>query len=423
MKVFEKLVHQQLYSHIDQHKLLNDFQSGFRPGHSTNTALIDVTDYLYNNMANQKLTGAIFLDLRKAFDTVDTEMLLHKLKAIGVNDMSFEWFQSYLTGRTQCVSLQGCISNPMSIEYGVPQGSILGPLLFTLYINDLPTVIKDCKVVLYADDTALFASGNDISQIQKTLNDDLARAHQWLNANKLTLNAKKTKSMLFGTSKKLGQVTQSMHVKVGDAELEQVEQFKYLGLNFDPCLNWTQHVKTVSSKIAQRIGVLYRARKHITAGTANTLCKTLIFPIIDYGNMFWSQGPQANNTRLQRLQNRAGRIVLRCHRRSHICDIHSRLQWTYCNTRWNLNTCLMAGKCILGETPKYLDSMFTFVHTRHEHRTRSSDTKCVNIPLTLNNSAQKTFAYRGAVLWNNLPAKIRQSGDFITFKRKCKDHF
>ena len=295
--------------------------------------------------------------------------------------------------------------------------------MFTLYINDLPSVVKDCKVVLYADDTALFVSGTDIVKIQKTLNDDLARAYQWLNANKLTLNTKKTKCMLFGTNRKLGKVTPSMHIKIGDAVLEQVKHFKYLGLNFDPSLNWTHHVNTISTKIAQRLGILYRIRNHINAGTANTLCKALIFPIIDYGNIFWSQGRQSDKMRLQRLQNRAGRIVLRCHRCTHICDIHERLNWRYCSTRCDLSRCLVVGKCILGQVPLYLDSVFTFVHSRHQYRTRACDTKCVITPRAVNCSGQKTFAYTGAVQWNKLPPHIRQSEDFIDFKRKCKGHF
>ena len=153
------------------------------------------------------------------------------------------------------------------------------------------------------------------------------------------------------------------------------------------------------------------------------LCKTLIFPVIDYGNMFWSQGPKAGVTRMQRLQNRAGRIVLMCHRRTHIQDIHDRLQWESCAGRCNLNTCIMVGKCILGETPTYLDSIFSFVHTRHGYRTRAVDNKCVSLPLTLSNSAQNMFAYTGAVLWNDLPPPIRHSVDFIDFKHKCKAHF
>ena len=226
MKVFEIIVHNQFHTHITTNNILNPNQSGFRPKHSTTTALIDVTDHLYNQSQNGLITGAIFLDLKKAFDTVNPVILQEKLRAIGVHGTELQWFDNYFTNRTHVVSANGAVSTTQPISCGVPQGSILGPLLFTLYVNDLSSVAVHGKVVLYADDTAIFVSGKNIEDIQGKLNSDLERISAWLYANKLTLNANKTKTMLFGTNQRL-------------ARLEQVPCFKYLGLHFVPRANST----------------------------------------------------------------------------------------------------------------------------------------------------------------------------------------
>ena len=181
------------------------------------------------------------------------------------------------------------------------------------------------KLVLYADDTAIFVSGKNIEDIQGKLNSDLERISAWLYANKLALNAKKPKTMLFGTNQRLARLDTELSVTAGDIELEQVPCFKYLGLHFDPVLNWKQHTEFTSKKISQRIGVLKRTRNCLTTDTANLLYKSLILPIISYGDTVWSKGVKANLVRLQRLQNRAGRVVLRCDIRTHIVDSYSQI--------------------------------------------------------------------------------------------------
>ena len=165
-----------------------------------------VTDLLLTEMDSKKLTGVVFLDLKKAFDTVDHALLLTKLRNYGIRGDELSWFTSYLTDRTQSVSLENVTSDSMNISYGVPQGSILGPLLFTLYINDLPSVTKTCKVIIYADDTAIIhCSYKQKAQIEKHLNNDMEIVKTWLDDNKLTLNVKKTKIMLIGNKKLLNE--------------------------------------------------------------------------------------------------------------------------------------------------------------------------------------------------------------------------
>ena len=200
-KIQEKAVHEMVYSFLLKHKLLSSYQSGFRPLHSTTTSLIDITNTVLHNIDKGKLTGLAFLDLSKAFDTLDHELLLMKFSDFGLNKSSVNWFKAYLTKRTQSVNINGVQSDTEPILYGVPRGSVLGPLLFIMYINDLPTVTKYCKVHLYVDDTLLFFESSSVQTIEAALSEDLGHVVGWLNQNYLMLNHSKTKVMLMAPTK------------------------------------------------------------------------------------------------------------------------------------------------------------------------------------------------------------------------------
>ena len=246
-KIQEKAVHEMVYSFLLKHKLLSSYQSGFRPLHSTTTSLIDITNTVLHNIDKGKLTGLAFLDLSKAFDTLDHELLLMKFSDFGLNKSSVNWFKAYLAKRTQSVNINGVQSDTEPILYGVPQGSVLGPLLFIMYINDLPTVTKYCKVHLYADDTLLFFESSSVQTIEAALSEDLGHVVGWLNQNYLMLNHSKTKVMLMGTHQKLSSV-QSFTVNVNANDLERVYKFKYLGVILDPCLTWNEHIEHIRNK-------------------------------------------------------------------------------------------------------------------------------------------------------------------------------
>ena len=192
----------QLYDFLESHQLLVRNQFGFCRGRSTPLALTQFTDEMLTNMDNGLLNGVIFLDLKKAFDTVDHTILIHKLKALGVSGTSLAWFQSYLTSRFQRTTIGQATSCHRRISVGVPQGSILGPLLFSIYINDLPTCLKHTSVTLFADDTALYCSAKSSTDLQQMLNEDLASVAEWLNDHKLTLNVAKSKFMIIGSSQR-----------------------------------------------------------------------------------------------------------------------------------------------------------------------------------------------------------------------------
>jgi retron-type reverse transcriptase len=192
-KILERFVHTQIYNYQTENKILSSQQFGFRPKLSTSTALALFTDRILENNDNGHLTASVFLDLSKAFDTVDHAILLHKLRSVRLDDNSLRWFEfeSYLTSRQQITSINNTLSSSLSVLVGVPQGSILGPLLFIIYINDMPNVVKHCKIILYTDDTLLYYSSTFAKDIEKYVNEDLNLISQWLDENMLTLNCKK----------------------------------------------------------------------------------------------------------------------------------------------------------------------------------------------------------------------------------------
>ena len=228
------------------------------------------------------LTGAVFIDLRKAFDTVDHDLLLEKLTmGYGVTGKELGWFRDYLTDRRQVVTVQSTLSDPCDVAFGVPQGSILGPLLFVLFINDLPTAISKCNILLYADDAVVFAAHEDIKILEETLNAELDEVNKWTLSNFLFINKRKTEFVIFGTDARLSKATDTVVIKIGDYEINRVYDFKYLGIVLDDSLTWKDHVRYVISKVGKRVGVLGRLRRNITIHAAFEMYNSLILPIFN----------------------------------------------------------------------------------------------------------------------------------------------
>ena len=257
-KVFEKVMYSRLSQFLDTYQILFEKQFGFRKQHSTYMALLTLIDKISKCVQNGDFVVGIYLDFSKAFDTVNHDILFRKLEWYGIRGIALDWFKSYLTGRTQFVTYNGVSSTPQTIKCGVPQGYILGPLLFLIYINDLANTCKTSLPILFADDTNIFTTGKNQHELESNINDELCRISAWLKVNKLSLNIKKTHYMIF-TTKKLHTCTISLNID--GHPITEVSKTKFLGVIIDNKLKWNEHITYIGHKISRGIGMIVKARK------------------------------------------------------------------------------------------------------------------------------------------------------------------
>ena len=312
-KIMEKIVYKQLFQYVTDNNILSDCQSGFRPMYSTQSALLNVCDKWLVAIDNGNIVGVVMIDLKKAFDTVDHKTLLEKLEVYGFSEITLEWFKNYLTGRKQFTSVNGYISDKEDIVCRVPQGSLLGPLLFSIFVNDMPNNTHCCDLALYADDTCLFTSSKDPREITRKLNEDLLSLSNWLKDNKLMVNPKKCEVMFIGTRQRLQRVHNSLNdcrVYIDDMEIRKVEACKYLGVVIDQNLLWHNQVDHVKKKIIKCMYLLKRLRPYITKDTALLFYKSVLQCHFDYCSPVWANASKSYLTQLQTLQNRSLRIVM-----------------------------------------------------------------------------------------------------------------
>ena len=261
-KIFEKIILKQITTYLDSTNLIHKHQYGFRKKHSTEYAALHIVTYLHVNyeLDRNRTPTNVYLDLSKAFDTLSHNILLRKLKHYGVCDSALNLMKKYLEDRKQCVQFYECISEMKAIHKWVPQGSILGPLLFLIYmyINDIPNSSNVFNFLMYADDTTVYCCLEDIDSVNKelVLNSELKSVHLlvWLSANKLTLNVNRSKYMLF--SKHKNNLLQKLNLQINNSTIQSTSEFNFLGLHINTKLNWDTHVNVIGNKISRVIGII-----------------------------------------------------------------------------------------------------------------------------------------------------------------------
>ena len=270
MKIFEKIVHDQVSTFIKENTFLNDRQSGFRKLFSTTTAVLDVSENILEQLDKNNFVGAVLIDLKKAFDTVDHKILLKKLWCYGFQNQSFDWFESYLTDRQQLTLVNNIMSDLLHEDvYGVPQGSVLGPLLFLLYIDDIKSVIQNAYCHLYADDTIILKGASDPDSLIASLERELSNVDHWLSINKMTINTKKTEVIFFGNKAHLKKLDNKT-VRYLDTPLKRKDKVKYLGVLFDEKMQWKYQIKNITQKASLKLGKIKAIASFLTPHTKKT---------------------------------------------------------------------------------------------------------------------------------------------------------
>ena len=298
--LFEKLVYCRLYKYLDCNGLIYRHQSGFRSLHSVASCLLSNTNELYQNIDNKKLTGLVFVDLKKPFDIVDTKLLLEKLAHYGIKNVEQRWFASYLTSRQKFCRVNGKLSSMENISCGVPQGSCLGPLLFLLFIKDMPYSLTKVKVNVYANDTSLTYSDVKLDNVTQVIISELEKLKEWLQGNKLSLNIDKSTSMIIGAKRKLTDENRENllpNYTLDGKPVQHKNATKYLCVQIDNQQKWKNHISQVSSKVVRAIGYIKYAGKFLPRETLRMLYLGLVEPHFRYCCSVWgSCFDRQNNT-------------------------------------------------------------------------------------------------------------------------------
>ena len=384
--------------------------------HSTTTALLETTNNWSINIDNSLLNGVLFIDLKKAFDTIDHEIILRKLANYGVDSNALRFFASYLCNRSQKCTVNGALSSVSKLTCGVPQGSILGPLFFLIYINDLPNCLYISCAKMFADDTNITVPGSTFAELEQATNSELTNLYSWLKANKLSLNIAKTEFMVVSSRQKfLAENCSELNIRLDNQPISRVDHAKSLGLIIDDRLSWSNYIKELCRKISSAIGALRRIRSLVSQSTAVQIYNALIQPHFDYCAPVWDGLSSYLCEKLQKLQNRAARVILQAN-----CEVNSSLlletlKWDQLSLRRRKHKAIMMFKSLNGLAPVYLQDLFSERYT--DYHLRDSFHK-LNLPKPRTNYLKRSFGYSGALLWNSLPESIRAIRSIGQFKKE-----
>ena len=401
-KVLEKVVANQVHSYLSFNKLLTSNQFGFRPKHSTEHLLIKIQNYIFKCKQANDHCLAVFIDLKKAFDTVKTETLIEKIRHYG---LPHEWFRDYLSNRAQYVHIEGENSDELEISCGVPQGSILGPLLFLIYINDLPNATK-FLTLLYADDTTFLAKHKSLSQLYTHTNKMLLEAEEWFSANQLTLHPKKTRYILF--TKKTQATTEQL--LLCGAKIERIHElgteksFKLVGVHIDEQLSWKYHIKHLSNKITQTIIMLTRSKNYIPKNIKLMIYNALIQSYLEYCLPIWGGAQNQYMKPLQVAQRKALRIILNKKYNSHTDPLFFESKVLKLTDLYELKISLLAKQFFLGALPPGLEGCFTS-RPATALNTRANETALLKEPKAPTDCLRRMATYKTPHIWNNIAAE------------------
>jgi hypothetical protein len=418
-KIIEKLMHERIYDFLEKHKCIYDLQFGFRKGHSTSHALVDLTEAIRRAIDENKYSVGVFIDLQKAFDTVDHKILIKKLDHYGIRGIANKWFQSYLTNRQQFVTINNQNSSLKPMNYGVPQGSVLGPLLFLIYINDLHRAIHFSTARHFADDTNLLISNHSLKQLKKQLNIDLKILTVWLKANKISLNSSKTEILIFKNPNK--PLTYDLKLILDGKKLYPSKYVKYLGILIDPYLTWKYHIQSLAPKLARATGMLAKLRHYVPQESLRNIYFGIFASIMNYGSQIWGQYLNQHILRVIKLQDKAIRIMNFAQPQEPCSKLYQKSQILKFQDNISVNNYLYIHNSIHRKLPISLTNKFSYLHENHTQHTRQSAKQCIKLP-TARTSAYGIYSIDGSSTrtWNSYQILHHKENLHLLSPYSCK---
>ena len=430
-KLVETVVAKQLQHYLNGNNLFPVFQSAYRQNHSTETALLKVMNDILLNMNSQRVTLLILLDLSAAFDTVDHDTMLRRLESsFGIHGKALSWFTSYLSGRTQRIMINDSLSEPFKLECGVPQGSCLGPLLFSLYTSKLFEIIEYHLPTIhcYADDSQVYISfsPNDRAEqlaVVRSMEDCIRDIRLWMLNNDLKLNDDKTEFLIIGTSQQLGKLD-NISIRVGDSDIHPVPIARNLGSWFDSRLSMATHITKICASSFYYIYNIRRIRKYLSQQSTETLVHAFITSRLDYCNGLLYGLPDCLLNKLQRVQNACARLILKEQRFCHITPLIFKLHWLPIRYRIEFKILLITFKILNFLAPSYLSSLISLRPPSKYNLRNSSDKLLLSHPSFKSKATlgDRSFTCAAPKLWNELPLDIRSARTVNIFKTKLKTH-
>ena len=420
-KLFEFAVKEQILSYLLVNNLITPNQSAYLKNRSTSTALHTIIDEIASKANNGEVTALCTLDIAKGFDTISHSILLHKLAFYGCDPSSLKWFKSCLTGRTQTVKCNNYLSSELQISIGVPQGSVLGPFLFIIYMNDLPTCMTNGVSHSFADDSSMAANHKTICGAQNILQDNLNNASNWFNSNKLVVNPNKSNVILIGPKSKVKD--HSVSVTLNGIQIQQSKEITLLGLQIDNNLNFHSHINALAKKLSSKVGLLHRLGTFLPSNQLIMIYSAIIQSLIDYGITLWGSSHKTYLNSIQRMQNRCARIC------TNTFDHHvssssliKKLQWMDITSRYKYFVGIFMYKYVFGLQPPSLNDHFSLLNEVHNYPTRGADNNNFLYTLSASDIFKRNMLYVGPKTWNSIPTSIKNSPNIAFFKATYKSY-
>ena len=368
-KILERTVHNRVSNFLHNKNLLNKSQYGFRKNHSTEQAILEIQNNIIENFKNNKITAGIFLDLSKAFDCINHTLLLNKLENHGIRGNCLNWFRSYLSNRLQYVTLNKINSKPIPVNTGIPQGTILGPLLFIIYMNDLKT--NNGTLISFADDTNLLYSDNNLNTLETKINQDLIQISHWLHNNKLKLNTDKTKLLLFHKDTHKND-NQKLNINIDSNKIKQYTETDFLGVILQDNLKWDKHYQKICNKTSQLNYIINKLKHSMSSSLLTTIYNSLVLPYLNYGSLSWYTPNTTQTKRLYTLQKKIIRNITCSKYNRHTEPLFKQLRLLNLKDIMKLKGSLIYLKSLNGKTSNYIQEQLQLNNYRYTYNTRQA---------------------------------------------------